>query len=158
METDGHLLGPIRGAIDPWYVTGFTEGEGCFTFNRSDRNFTLVYAIKLNETDLAILEDIQNYFGCGRIYHVTSRGPLGPSTGFTKPAKYFRISRILDLIRVIQHFDAYPLRGVKAMSYQIWRQMVEIKLETYKKPDRVKLQELAHTLSAIAVRNRTWRP
>lgn len=149
----------VKSQVDPWYVTGFAEGEACFTFNRSDRNFTLVFAIKLNASDLSVLREIQHFFGgIGRIYHVPARGPESPSSGLAKAAEYYRVSRMDELGRVIGHFDDFPLRGAKAASYGIWRQMFVVKRDTFRRPDRVTLQALAHALSHSAVRNRPWAP
>jgi len=53
---------------------------------------------------------------------------------------------------VLEHFDRYPLRGLKARSYDIWRQMVVLKRE-FRKPRRDELESLAAQLSAASPRN-----
>ena len=57
--------------LDPEGVTGFTDGEGCFTVSitKNDKlkvgwRVELAYEIGLNEKDLALLKQIKNYF-CG---------------------------------------------------------------------------------------------
>lgn len=138
--------------LDPWYVTGFVEGEGAFTFSRSGKQMAMYFAIKLTGADKAILEDIRAFFGVGAIYRVVARAAPTPSSGYTKEAAYFRVSRRDDLERVLEHFDRYPLRGVKARSYDIWRQMVVLKRE-FRKPQREELDQLAAELSAASPRN-----
>jgi hypothetical protein len=139
--------------LDPWYVTGFVEGEGAFTFSRSGRQMALYFAIKLTGADKAILEDIRAFFGSvGAIYRVVARDAPTPSSGYTKEAAYYRVSRRDDLERVVEHFDRYPLRGLKAQSYAIWRKMVELKRE-FRKPQREELEHLAAQLSAASPRN-----
>jgi hypothetical protein len=138
--------------LDPWYVTGFVEGEGAFTFSRNGRQMALYFAIKLTGADRALLEDIRAHFGVGAIYKVAARSAPTPSSGYTKEAAYYRVSRRDDLERVVEHFDRYPLRGVKARSYAIWRQMVVLKRE-FRKPQRDELERLAAQLSAASPRN-----
>lgn len=140
--------------IDPWYVTGFIEGEGTFTFSRNGRQMALYFAIKLTRSDRPILEAIQDYFGgIGTIYHVKPREP-GSRSGYTKTAAYYRVCRREQLDRVVEHFDRYPLRGDKAASFAIWREMVILK-RAFRKPTPG-LHELAARLSAVSPRNAKW--
>jgi hypothetical protein len=143
-------------ALDPWYVTGFVDGEGAFTFSRSGRQMALYFAIKLTGADLPILEAIRDYFGgVGTIYRVKPRAAPTPASGFTKAAVYYRICRRQDLERVVEHFDRYPLRTGKAASYAIWRQMVALKRD-FRKPLREELEQLSAQLSAASSRNAKW--
>ena len=142
-------------ALDPWYVTGFVEGEGTFTFSRNGRQMTLYFAVKLTGSERSILEAIQEYFGgIGTIYNVK---PVAPrqSSGYTKAAAYYRVCRREELERVMEHFDQYPLRGAKAASYAIWREMVVLK-RAFRKPARAELEALAARLSAVSPRNAKW--
>src|SRR2546425_126520 len=60
--------------LDPWYVTGFVDGEGSFTYSRAGRNVLPFFAIKLTVEDVGILESIQEFFdGIGKIYHILPR-------------------------------------------------------------------------------------
>jgi LAGLIDADG DNA endonuclease family protein len=141
--------------LDPWYVTGFVEGEGTFTFSRSGPQMALYFAIKLTGSDRTILEAIQAYFGgIGSIYNVKPAAPTQAS-GYTKSAAYYRVCRSKDLDRVVEHFDTYPLRGSKAASYAIWREMVVLK-RAFRKPARPELEALAARLSAASPRNGRW--
>ena len=150
-----------RGTLDPWYVTGFVEGEGTFTYSRSGTKkqlFGMYFGIKLTGEDSAILEDIRDYFGVGKIYDVRARMPLGTNDGYTKFARYYRVTSVSDLSIVIDHFDEYPLRGVKAQSFAVWRQMVDLKDANFRKPPTEELAQLAAKLSSISVHNKAWVP
>ena len=139
--------------LDPWYVTGFVEGEGAFTFSRSGRQMTLYFAIKLTGAERPILESIQDFFGgIGAIYAVKARAAPTPSSGYTKTAAYFRVCRREQLAQIVEHFDQYPLRGAKAEAFGIWREMVVLKRE-FRKPAREELDVLAARLSAASPRN-----
>jgi hypothetical protein len=143
--------------LEAWYVTGFVEGEGAFTYSRSGKQLALYFGLKLTRDDSAILEDIRDYFGgVGRIYDVAPRAARTANSGFTKPARYYRVTRLNELPRIINHFDAHPLRGLKAASYALWREMVLLKKSSFRKPPMERLNELAAHLSAASVRNRPF--
>jgi hypothetical protein len=140
-------------ALDPWYVTGFVEGDGAFTFSRSGRQLALYFAVKLTGAEGSLLDAIRDFFGGrGAIYHVKARAAPTPSSGHTKDAAYYRVCRREDLERIVEHFDQYPLRGTKRRSYEIWRQMVVLKRD-FRKPPREELDQLATQLSATSSRN-----
>ncbi|MSP61501.1 MAG: hypothetical protein EXR72_14415 [Myxococcales bacterium] len=132
--------------LDPWYITGFVEGEGTFTYSRSGRQLALYFAVKLTAADLSLLEAVQAYFGgIGRIYAV--RSAAARTTG------YFRVCRHDDLVRVVSHFDRYPLRGTKVAAFEVWRQMVHLK-RAFRASSRDQLDALAQELSAASPRTR----
>lgn len=145
-----------RGTFEPWYVTGFVDGEGSFTYSRSGRQIALYFAVKLTEADRALLEHLQRFFGgIGNIYKVVARAPKTAS-GYTKTASYFRVTRLEDLKRIVEHFDRFPLQTAKRVSYEIWREMVVLK-QAFRKPDRERLNTLAAQLSAASTRNQPRR-
>lgn len=126
-----------RETLEPLYVTGLVDGQGSFTYSRSGKQIALYFALKCASADEPLLEDVQAFFeGAGRIYRV----------GTT--SSYYRVSRRDELMRVIEHFDAFPLRTTKRHSYDIWRQMVHAK-QDFRKPDRTLLSDLALQLSAL---------
>lgn len=123
--------------LDPWYVTGFVEGEGTFTYSRNGRQMALYFAVKLPEADEPILQAIRDFFGgVGSIYFLRARA-----------SAYYRVCRREQLPVIVEHFDTYPLRGSKAAAYAIWREMVVLK-QRFRQPDRDALLDLAAQLSA----------
>jgi len=71
--------------LDPWFVTGLTEGEGCFCVSftlrstlRTGLEVRPSFALSLNEKDLGLLEELRGYFGCGSIRR--SKAPYSIST------------------------------------------------------------------------------
>ncbi len=99
--------------LDPWYVTGLTDGEGCFCISFAIRSKLRLglevrpsFSLSLNERDLSLLDGLQAFFGCGWI-----RESKGDRT-----YKY-EVRSIGDLTDVIlPHFERFPLRGCKAQS------------------------------------------
>jgi hypothetical protein len=100
-------------SLDPWYVTGLADGEGCFCISfairtklRSGLEVRPSFALSLNERDLGLLEDLQAFFDCGWI-----RASKSDST-----YKY-EVRSLGDHINaILPHFERFPLRGYKARS------------------------------------------
>lgn len=117
--------------LEPWYVTGLIDGVGSFTYSRSGKQLALYFAVKVSGSP-RLLEGLRDYFQAGAIYGIGR-------------ASYFRIQRRNELTKVLDHFDRYPLRG-KLEVYEVWREMVIAK-QTFRKPDRERLESLAVELS-----------
>ena len=100
-----------------WYVTGFTDGEGCFSisFNRRAKLKTGIevrpsFCLAQNKRSLQVLKDIHAYFGCGAIR-------------FSKRDQMYKyeVRSIKDLTtRIIPHFQKFPLRTSKARDFEIF--------------------------------------
>ncbi len=96
--------------MEPSYITGFTDGEGCFSvsFNRRDKFKTGIevrpsFSISQNKRNLGILKEIKNYFGVGNIR-------------FSKRDDTYKyeVRSLTDLLRVIiPFFKKFPLRTSK---------------------------------------------
>ena len=104
----------VEFALDPWYVSGLAEGEGCFcvSFARRAKLRTGLearpsFSLSLNERDLGLLEALQQFFECGWIRE--SRGD--------RTFKYEARSAAELVQRIVPHFEEYPLRGAKASSF-----------------------------------------
>jgi hypothetical protein len=110
-------------ALDPWYVTGLTEGEGCFCISfalraklRTGLEVRPSFSLSLNRKDLGVLTDLQAFFGCGWI-----RESKGDRT-----FKY-EVRAIGDLMAaILPHFERFPLRGSKARSCAGFRHACEM--------------------------------
>jgi hypothetical protein len=138
---------PVKHNLSPWYVTGFCEGEASFTYSRSGKVLMLYFAIKLSASDLPILQRIRSFFGGGgRIYAVHSRQGNARRPD-TRAVSYFRVTKAVDLVPIVDHFDRYPLAGSKAQSFATWREMVGLK-QRFRKPPVERLETLARELSA----------
>ena len=64
----------LRNDKQMWFLTGFTDAEGCFSIGiRPDAKLKIkwrvlpVFIIKLHKKDLSILEDIKNTLHIGKI-------------------------------------------------------------------------------------------
>jgi hypothetical protein len=101
--------------LDPWYVSGLIEGEGCFCVSFAKRAKLRLglevrpsFSLSLNERDAGLLDGLQAFFGCGWIRESRS----------DQTWKY-EVRAIADLSeRILPHFERFPLRGNKARSLQ----------------------------------------
>lgn len=96
---------------DPKWVSGFVDGEGCFTVNVYKRKDTvngegvkLVFKLTQDKRNKELLTSLIEVFGCGGIYNQSKTGGVIDFmvTGF---------SNILE--KVIPFFIAHPLQGAK---------------------------------------------
>jgi len=144
--------------LSSWYVTGFCDGEAAFTYSRNGGSFALYFAVKQREDNKQIIEEIQEYFNyVGNIYIQKESLPK-TNSGHSKPAAYYRVTKIGELKRIIEHFDKYPLQSKKKEeAYLVWRQMVMHKLENYRSVDYDILKELAEKLSSLNPQNRAFK-
>lgn len=144
--------------IDPWYVTGFCDGEAAFTFSRAGGSYCLYFAIRQRADNAQIIEEIYKYFNCaGYLYHAKGMAPT-KSSGLTQPSIYYRITKIDEFEVILRHFDKYPLQSVKKReTYNVWRDMVLYKKEHYRDVDYDTLRKFADTLSQLNSKSRAYR-
>ena len=101
--------------MNPWYITGLVEGEGCFYVSFNKRRKIKVgietrpsFSISLSKRDFKLLLKVREFFGCGGIRY--SRGD--------RTYKY-EVRAIDDLWKkIIPHFKKFPLMGNKASDFE----------------------------------------
>ena len=108
--------------IKPWFLTGFTDAEGCFMINilkmpqlRVGWRVQPVFQIGLHYKDKELLELIQVYFG-----------GLGIFTKLNDNALVYRISGVEQLSKVIEQFENYPLQTQKRSDFYLFKSVVSI--------------------------------
>jgi len=107
--------------INPWFLTGFADAEGCFSI-KIQHNAQLkmkwrvrpVFSITLHIKDLALLESIKNNLGVGNISKSGEKAVM------------FAVDSIKEIPDIIHHFDKYPLVTQKLSDYLIFKQCFEI--------------------------------
>ena len=94
--------------MDPNFITGFSDGEGCFSLtfiksnlisanDRKGYKLKFNFSIGLHKKDSALLEMIIAYFGVGKIYKDR------------KDYIRYQVGSLEDLSVIINNFDSYPL-------------------------------------------------
>lgn len=97
------------------YISGYVDGEGCFTVSISPRAKLLVgwevrpsFSVSQNRDRAEVLHALHGHFGCGSIRPDRSDKTLKWET-----------RRLEDLLeRVIPHFERYPLLSGKRRDFE----------------------------------------
>lgn len=112
-----------QGIDFPSYVSGFFEGEGCFSVSSSrNQKFRMNWEVRpsvsvsQNESRRRIVDEIQSYFGCG-----FTRRDLSDKTVKWECRSIDQIHSI-----ILPHFDLYPLITPKVEDVKSLRQVVKM--------------------------------
>ena len=124
MVQKGHTL-----KLNPYYLSGFVDGEGCFAISINKRTKSkdklyvrLKFEIELREDDKEILEQIRATLGCGYLYRLD----------YAKYKKWmphykYMVSNFSDLDeKVIPFFRKYPLQGKKRNNFEAFCKVSEL--------------------------------
>jgi len=132
-----HCIEPFPTSIDRDsfgnYLSGFTDGEGCFQLVWKTNTPMIRFTIGLRADDLQILKLIQSFWGCGGIlfHKPTEKSRLKWKVNAC-PACQFYIRTTPELVNiVIPHFEKYPLRAKKARDFLIWKRGVSLAWSVY---------------------------
>ena len=115
--------GSLQGRVDlPSYISGFVDGEGCFTVSISPRPTLLVrwevrpsLSVSQNGDRVEVLLLMQEYFGCGS---------LRPDRS-DKTVKWEVRSLPLLVERIVPHFRQYPLQSGKRQDFELFASVCE---------------------------------
>ena len=108
--------------LNPWFVTGLADSEGTFTI-MIDQNqkrtlgwrVQAKFQIGLHERDLALLLQVQKFFG--------GIGSYGKSGNMC----FYSVSSVKDLTNfIIPHFLKYSLLTQKAADFLLFKQIVDL--------------------------------
>ena len=126
LSADNQQERPTR-VIDPWYIVGFTEGEGTFHIAlyvdpRMKQRIKIIPEFHVNQSYLRIstLKEIQKYFECGYIK------PNHRNNDYDTTYVYVVRDRNDLLNKIIPFFRRYPLRSVKQESFLKFAKIVEM--------------------------------
>ncbi len=102
-----------------------------------------VFEIKLRHDNQDVLERIKNKLGFGNI-HISWQNSTIKNA---KPQAIFRVSAIPDCAKIITILDVYTLQTKKHSEYEVWKQIVFIKVTDYTGPQNyVALKDLEEKL------------
>lgn len=104
---------------DPWFLTGFSDAESCFSINifkniKSNFGWKIqaVFTIGLHKKDTVILDQIKATLGVGEVYK------HGENT------RQYIVNSFSALATLISHFDKYPLITQKRADYFLFKMAV----------------------------------
>lgn len=112
--------------IDPDWLSGFVDGEGCFTvniYNKKEsvlgKGVKLVFKLTQDNRNYKVLEKIVEYLGCGGLY---SQSKIKNSR-----VTDLMVTGLADIVgKVIPFFLAHPLQGVKKTEFLDFLKVVEM--------------------------------
>ena len=144
------LLAPIRTQkIHPWFITGFTDGEGNFSIsvtknNKSSIGFkvALFFSIGIHVKDKSLLQKIKNLLSVGTIYKLGEQ------------YIQLKVFSVKDLNIIINHFDKFPLKTKKRLQYELWKLVFNI----IKKKEHLTKEGLRKILAIKASMSRGINP
>ncbi len=102
-------------ALQPWFVTGLVDGEGCFSVSFTLRKRLKIgietrpsFSISLNRRNLILINKVHAFFDCGAVRYLKS----------DRTYKY-EVRSVKDLItKIVPHFEQYPLQGEKLEDFK----------------------------------------
>ncbi len=110
--------------LNPWYVTGFIDAEGCFSVSiRPHPNLERptrwliapVFQAFQHRDGIRVLEALQEFFGCGSL---VAKGPNSNVITFS----VYGPERLST--RVLPHFIRFPLQTYKASEFEKFSEIV----------------------------------
>ena len=108
--------------LDPLFITGFVDAEGCFSILIQPRSDTTtkwrikaIFHISLDKKDINILENIRYTLGVGKIYN---------SSIYNKV--YYRVESFKEVKVIINHFNNYPLVTAKKIDFALFSKCFDI--------------------------------
>jgi hypothetical protein len=143
----GQHAGSQRGGRShlPSYISGYVDGEGCFSVSISPRPTLRVgwevrpsLSVSQNGDRCEVLLEIQDYFACGTVRPDRSDRTLK-----------WEVRSLPQLIdHVIPHFVCYPIRSGKHRDFELFAKVCE-RMARGEHLDRLGLQQIVELAAAM---------
>ena len=109
--------------INPWFLTGFIDGEGCFDVSITKNQELKVgweirqrFQINVHSRDTDLLKQIKVYLKeIGSIYHRRTRKEIK-----------MEVRSFKELKTIITHFDKFPLITDKSSNFELFKKVYKI--------------------------------
>ena len=116
----GIVMEPSK-ILDSWFLTGFTDGEGCFglyiyknTSSKSGWYAFLDFKFTIHKRDKEILNKIKFYFNAGEI------------SKHREQSINYGLRSVKDISLIINHFDNFPLKTKKLNDFKLFKLAFDI--------------------------------
>ena len=101
--------------LDPWFITGFVDGEGCFIIgitksssHKAGYQVRVYFSIEVHKKDELLLERIKN-----------SLGGVGKITKHRPKSVQLRVTNQKEIAEIIEHFNNYRLINQKFADFEL---------------------------------------
>ena len=139
------------GSIASYYISGFVDGEGCFSVTiQKSKNVKLgiqvipEFHVSQHQNRDEVLEAIQDRFGCGYIKANDANNPRDLTSVYV-------VRNLNDLrSKIVPFFKKYPLVSSKRQDFEKFSKVVSMmrKKEHLKKSGLAKILKLAFSMNA----------
>lgn len=103
----------ILPSLDNSWLTGFTDGEGCFACSINNRKYNFNFNIaQKGEANINILKQFSILFKGGKV-----------SEHSVKDVYEYRINGVKNCSNLFSYFDKYSLLTKKSLSYRLWKEI-----------------------------------
>ena len=143
--------------LNPYWLTGFTDGEGCFSISifknktlKSGYQIFPEFVLTQGAKSLEALEKVQRFFGCGKIYENKRYDDHNESL------YRYCVRNRTDLIqKICPFFMKYTLKTAKKYDFELFLQGLEIieRGEHLTEQGFMKIQEIASQMNRKKPRN-----
>ena len=136
--------------LDPGWVTGFVDGEGCFYvgINRIEKmslgwQVLPEFRVTQHERDVVLLERIRDFFGFGSVR---------PNHGDRMD---YRVRGLNDLNETVKFFERNPLRSKKRSDFETFAEIIRMMNDDLHltKPGLDRIARLASTMNEGVTRS-----
>jgi hypothetical protein len=115
-------MNSMNNKLHPYWITGFTDGEGCFYIGiskNSGRNIgwrvSPGFEIRLHLRDKNLILQIKSFFK-----------DIG-TIGISKDNIYYRVNNVKDILEIIiPHFEKYSLITQKQGDFILWKEIIKL--------------------------------
>ena len=113
------------------WISGFTDGEGCFTISvirnpttRFGKQIFPEFVVSQGAKSLSVLREIEKFFGCG--YIILNKRYDNHNEHLYR----YCVRSIQDLqTKIIPFFDEFPLRTYKRNDFLVFKKVVRMMAE-----------------------------
>lgn len=137
--------------LNPWYISGLVDGEGCFCIGISKHktkklgyDARLMFEVEMIIDDKPLLEKLQKTWQCGQIYD------LNYERYSWRPHVKLAVKKFEDIQRkIIPFFEQYPLQGKKRKDFKLFCQAAGVfeKKEHLTKKGLSKLRQIQQKMN-----------
>lgn len=130
---------------DPFWVAGFTSGDGSFhlKIRRAETNIgyrvSLIYSFHLHIRDLEVLKGLCNYFNNYFNKNIISNEKK-VYISEKDNSVHLQIGNFTDISeKIIPFFDKYPIQGIKSLDFEDFKKVcLIVKSKKHLTPDGIK--------------------
>ena len=143
--------------LNPYWLTGFTDGEGCFSISifknktlKSGYQVFPEFVLTQGAKSLETLEKVKDFFECGRIYENKRYD------NHRESLYRYCVRNKTDLIeKICPFFNEFPLQTAKQHDFELFKQGLEIIKNGEHLTDKgfMRIQDIASQMNRQKPRN-----